>query len=131
MAAGTIWFGWRGFQLTSDGSKTQGTVVHMEESTDGDGACCVYSPVVEYQAAGRTYTFDSMNASDPPRFKVGDQVNIVYSNADPSNAEIDSWFDLWLVPSLLCPATILVAVLLNWLAISKIRKGEPIWDSDD
>lgn len=130
MAAGTIWFGWRGYTLTSTGGETTGRVVSLEESSDGEGGCCVYSPVIEYEANGSTYSFESMNASSPPVYAVGQRVEIVYNSDNPSDAAINSWYELWLVPSLLCPATVLLAVILNLVAFNKIRNGEPIWDSD-
>ncbi|MBX3049267.1 MAG: hypothetical protein KIT46_03070 [Anaerolineales bacterium] len=53
MAAGTLFFGWRGYTLTTNGDTTMARVVALSESTDGDGDCCVYSPVFEYTVNGR------------------------------------------------------------------------------
>lgn len=130
MAAGTIWFGWRGYTLTANGADAQGTVVAMTEEEDGDGGCCVYSPVVEFQANGRTYSFESMNASDPPSYQVGQQVEVIYTLGDPSNAAINSFSELWLVAALLCPSTIVVGVVLNWFGFKKLMSGEPMFEDD-
>jgi hypothetical protein len=131
MAAGTIWFGWRGYTLTTNGAEAVGTVVEMTEEEDGEGGCCVYSPVIEFQANGRTYSFESRNASDPPSYQVGQQVEVIYKRGDPSDAAINSFAELWLVAAILCPATLLVGVVLNFIGFKKLMAGEPIWDSDE
>lgn len=130
MAALTIWFGSQSYQVTKNGDTATGTVTEMVESNTEDG-CCVYSPIVEYKVDGRTFSIDSKNASDPPSYHVGQQVEIIYNRTTPSEGAINSWSELWLVPVILGLATVILAVVLNLIAINKIRKGEPVWESDD
>jgi hypothetical protein len=130
MAAGAAWFGWRGYTLSSNGETTMAHVVSLTESDDGEGGCCVYSPVFEYTVNGRGYSFESMNASYPPAYQVGDETEIIYNVDDPSDAAVNSFSELWLVATLLGAATVVVAVLLNWFALGRMRRGEAIFDSD-
>lgn len=131
MAAGAGWFGWRGYTLSSNGETTTARVVSLTESSDGEGGCCVYSPVFEYSVNGRSYSFESMNASYPPAYRVGDETEIIYNVDNPSDAAVNSFGELWLVATILGAATVVVAVVLNWFAIGKIRRGEAIFESDD
>lgn len=130
MAAGTAWFGWRGYTLSTHGETTMAQVISMTESDDGEGGCCVYSPVFGYTVNGRSYSFESLNASYPPAYKVGDEEEIIYNVDDPNDAAVNSFGELWLVATLLGSATVVLAVVLNWVGIAKIRKGEPIFTSD-
>jgi hypothetical protein len=61
-----VYAAYTGWQLQTQGERTTGTVIEMEESSSVEGGCCVYSPVVEFQVNGQSYTFDGSNASDPP-----------------------------------------------------------------
>ena len=130
MAALTFWFGSQAYQVSKNGETTSGTVTELAESSAEDG-CCVYSPVVEYEVGGQKYAFESMNASDPPSYRVGEQVEVIYNRTTPSKGAINSWSELWLVPVILGLVTLVLAVVLNLVAINKINKGEPIWESDD
>jgi len=130
MAALTFWFGNQSYQISKNGETTTGIVTGLAESPSED-SCCVYSPVVEYMVAGRTYTFESSNASDPPSYRVGQEVEVIYNRSSPSTGAINSWSELWLVPVILGLTTLILAVILNLIAINKIKKGEPVWESDD
>ena len=130
MAALTFWFGSQAYQVSKNGETTSGTVTELAESSTEDG-CCVYSPVVEYMVGGQKYTFESMNASDPPSYRVGQQVEVIFNRTSPSKGAINSWSELWLVPVILGLVTLVLAVVLNLIALNKIRKGEPVWESDD
>lgn len=124
MVALTLWFGWRSVRLTTQGERTIGQVIEMEESTDGEGGCCVYSPVVEFTANGRPVRFEGGNASSPPAYRVGQEVKVLYNPQDPDDASIDSFYELWLVPAILAPVDVLLFVVLNWVAIANMRRGE-------
>lgn len=126
MAAATLWFGWRGYTMTTTGEKTIAQVVRLAESTDSEGSCCVYSPVFEYTVAGRRHSFESMNASSPPSYRVGQQVEILYNPEDPDDAVVNSFGELWLVATLLCPATLVVALVVNLIGFTRIRSGQAI-----
>lgn len=119
-AAYTSW------RLENEGETTTGTVVSLEESNDSEGGCCVYSPVVEFEADGRTYSFEGENASDPPAYKVGEQVEVVFDPADPDTAQINKWTERWLFPIIIIPVMILAALIMNFFMIRSFWRNEPI-----
>jgi hypothetical protein len=105
---------------------TTGTVVRLEESNSSEGGCCVYSPVIEFNADGQIHSFEGGNASDPPAYEVGEVVNVIYDPADPGTAQINKWTERWLFPILIIPAMIVTAVILNFFMIRAWMRGEPI-----
>jgi hypothetical protein len=98
----------------------------MEESNSSEGGCCVYSPVVEFTVNGQTYSFDGGNASDPPAYRVGEVVSVIYDPSDPSTAQINKWTERWLFPIIIIPAMIFTAAILNFFMIRAWRRGEYI-----
>jgi hypothetical protein len=118
--------GYTSWQLETQGETTTGTVVRLEESSTSEGGCCVYSPVVEFQAAGQAYTFDGSNASDPPAYKIGQQVRVRYDPARPSIAQIDSFFERWLFPIMIIPAMLFAALLLNFFMFRAFLRGDDL-----
>jgi len=119
-AAYTSW------QLDQNGETTTGIVVALEESSTSEGGCCVYSPVIEFSANGQTYTFEGDNASDPPAYAVGEQVNVIYDPADPDTAQINKWTERWLFPIIIIPAMLFAALLVNFFLIRALWRNDVI-----
>ena len=115
-----------GWQLQTRGVTTTGTVVRMNEQSDGEGGCCTYVPVVDFQVNGSVYTFEGDTASDPPAYRVGEQVDVRYDPTDPNTAQIDSWFERWIFPIIIIPAMIIAALILNVFMIRAWSRGEAI-----
>ena len=114
----------KAYNLENSGSTTTGTVIEMEESSSTEGGCCVYSPVVEFQANGQTYTFESDNASDPPAYQVGETVPVIYDPNDPNTAQINKWSERWLFPIIIIPAMILGALITTFFLVRAWRRNE-------
>jgi hypothetical protein len=121
-----VYAGYTSWTLQNEGLTTTGTVVRLEESSSGEGGCCVYSPVVEFNANGQTYSFEGDNASDPPAYEVGEVVNVIYHPSDPNTAQIDKWSERWLFPIIIIPVMILAAMIMNFFMIRSWMRGEPI-----
>jgi hypothetical protein len=119
-----VYAAYTSWTLQNEGMTTTGTVVRLEESNSSEGGCCVYSPVVEFDVDGQTYTFEGGNASDPPAYKVDEVVNVIYDPSDPSTAQIDSFFERWIFPIIIIPAMIFTAAILNFLMIRAWMRGE-------
>ena len=49
---------------------------------------------------GKEYALKSSSGSNPPAYKTGDTVSVLYDPKDPTEARTDSFFDLWLGPVL-------------------------------
>lgn len=119
-AANTAW------QLEQTGIATEGTVVEMEESSSADSGCCVYSPIIEFSVNGQTYRFEGDVASDPPEYRVGETVPVIYNPADPNTAQINKWVERWLFPLLIIPSMLCAAVLVTFFMVRSWRRGEAI-----
>jgi hypothetical protein len=123
-----VYAGYISLKLQTEGQVTTGRVVEMEESDSGEGGCCVYSPVIEFEADNQTYSFDGGNASDPPAYRVGQEVRVRYDPANPNTAQIDSFFERWVFPIIIIPVMIIAALVLNFFMFRAWRKGEAIMD---
>lgn len=129
LAAFCLWGAYAGYtswRLQNEGITTTGMVIQMEESNSSEGGCCVYSPVIEFTVNGQTYSFDGGNASDPPAYRVGEGVEVIYDPSDPDTAQIDKWTERWLFPIIIIPAMIFTAAILNFFMIRAWRHGEYI-----
>jgi hypothetical protein len=113
------------WRLQTSGEITTGTVARLEESTH-EGYCCVYSPVVEFQVNGRTYSFENDSASSSPEYQVGSEVQVRYDPADPNTAQINTFSASWLFPIIIIPAMILGSLILSFYMIRAWRRGEDV-----
>ena len=112
------------WKLQTAGEVTTGTVTRLEESKTSEGYCCLYTPVVEFQANGQTYSFENGSASDSVDYTVGSDVNVRYDPANPNTAQIDNVIERWLVPVLIIPSMIFAALITDVLAIRSWRRGD-------
>jgi hypothetical protein len=79
--------------------------------------------VVDFKVNEQVYTFEGDNASYPPAYQVGEQVNVRYDPLNPNTAQIDSFFERWIFPITIIPAMILAAAILNFFMIRSWRRG--------
>ncbi len=121
-----VYAGYTSWQLEQNGETTIGEVIRLEESDSSEGGCCVYSPVIEFDANGETYSFEGDNASYPPAYEVGEQVNIIYDPANPDTAQINKWTERWLFPIIIIPAMFIGALILNFFMIRSFWRNDPI-----
>lgn len=99
------WFRWR---FLAGAVRTPGEVVdyrsETEESTEDGRAVrsAVFHPVVEFRdAQGVQRRCQTSTASSPPPFHIGARVTVLYRPADPAQAEIAAFQQLWLGPLML------------------------------
>ena len=115
LALFTVWMGWRSYTLSSSGSVAEGKVVQLLE--DEVTFTSDFTPIVEFQVDGVTYTVQSQNTyrwwNRYTRFPVGGQVEVRYEIGNPENAEINSWWDVWNETIILSVFTIVVAFVAN------------------
>jgi hypothetical protein len=114
------------WQLEQNGETTTGSVVRLEESDSAEGGCCVYSPVIEFEMNGQTYSFEGDTASYPPAYEVGEEVSVLYDPADPDTAQINKWSERWLFPLIMIPAMLLGALIVNFFMIRAFWRNEDI-----
>ena len=82
---------------------TQGTVVGVESEFAGEGN--VYLPTVRFITQdGQSIVFTSSTGEDAYLSRIGESVTVRYVPADPTDARIDSFLQLW--GGLIIPAVI-------------------------
>jgi hypothetical protein len=114
------------WRLQTSGETATGVVTRLEESTTSEGYCCVYSPVVEFEANGQTYTFENDTASSQPDYQIGAKVSVLYDPEDPNTAQINKFSERWLFPIIIIPAMIFAALLVNFFMIRAWRRGDDL-----
>ena len=73
---------------------TEGTVVGVNSKFAGEGN--LYLPTVRFVTEdGRSIVFTSNTGEDVWTDRIGESVTVRYDPADPTNARIDSFFQLW------------------------------------
>lgn len=82
-------------------TRAAGAVIRIEARSFRDSkrrTSVSYSPVVRFRAAdGREVEFTGLG-SNPPGYREGDPVTVLYDPARPSGARIESFRELWLGP---------------------------------
>ena len=87
------------------------------------GRSYVYAPVVQFQTNnGKSITFESSVSSNPPDYAVGDSVQVLYIEDNPSHAKIYGFFSLWggslIIGGIGMP---FFAIGLGWLIVGRSR----------
>ncbi len=81
---------------------TDGSVVRLEYERSGSKSGGSYYPIVRFLLrTGETIEFSSSVGSNPPSYRRGEPVRVLYDPTAPESAEIDSFFSLWFAPILL------------------------------
>ena len=102
----------------SSAEKTKGKIVSFIESRNNDGLK-MHLPVFDYQTGlGKTYRQKAEVASNPPEYKIGEAVTILFMKKSPQNSRLKSFSELWLITAvlLLFGAAFTFAALLIFLA---------------
>lgn len=111
-----IWYGYTSWQFANAGDEVPATVIALTESYS-DGST-TYSPIFEYEVDGKTYTYESVNSSSPPTHRVGEQTTLLVDPEDPERARENSFWELWLLPVIMCPVSLLVAAIAIALTLA-------------
>ncbi len=73
--------------LEKTGLQTEGIVIALVENSDSDGS--TYAPVFQFKTRnGRVFEVQSNNFSNPPAYKVGQRVTVMYPPESPAEAQI-------------------------------------------
>ena len=107
-----------------DYKKTKGEVVELKRKSRGvhdpDRDVIYYPQIRYYDDQDRVYVLDSKIGSERPRLQEGDEVELLVSQKNPNHAVINSFFHLWLGPTLLL---VTGSILFAVLAVIRFRKG--------
>lgn len=106
--------------------KTEGTVMRMREVPETDNSGVTYAPVINYKdGAGKEFTYESKHSSDPPDYKVGEKVQLIYDPADPKEVYVDSFREKWVLTIVLFFCGIIVFPISIWMIFTGFRKNKP------
>lgn len=83
-------------------ASTEGVVLELKpvESSSTNSGGYTYAPVVKFKTPdGKNIHFKSSTSSNPPEFSVGQTVPVLYNRSNPQEAQVDSFVQLWLLPT--------------------------------
>ena len=83
--------------------EVKGTVIQMvysrSSSSNSSGG---YAPIYQFRTLdGQNIVKQDSLSSNPPRFQVGQELDILYEPGNPQKARINKWMNLYFVPVLL------------------------------
>ncbi len=112
-----VYLGRNTYLLQSTGARAQGTVLFLELKTNLHGS--TYYPVVQFGTAeGSTVQFRDVMGSNPPAYREGDPVNVLYFRRLPEQtATIDRGMLDWLAPGVLCVMGSFLAGIALWVRV--------------
>lgn len=77
-------------------STAEGTVIEMRQERSKKSI--TYFPVFKYQTQqGKIIHVKSSVGTNPPEYQIGAKVNVLYHPNNPNEAEINSFWSLWLL----------------------------------
>lgn len=93
-----VWLRTRAFMQNSQ--EVKGTIIHMSYRSSSDGGG--YAPIFRFNTIdGRSMEVEDNLRTNPPQFREGQVVDVLYDPQDPSHARIKKWMNLYFIPLLL------------------------------
>lgn len=86
----------REYELSSIGLPAQGKVVKVIEHTVSKGGANYYPNVTFNTSQGEIITFEATGIVGS--YKVGDTADVIYNPQNPHNAEINTFWAMWVIP---------------------------------
>ncbi|MCC7305775.1 MAG: DUF3592 domain-containing protein [Alphaproteobacteria bacterium] len=92
-------FAWKYYDLSYNGTKTEGVVVDSEYQSSDDGGS-YYSVVAFRDGSGREWRVkDNIGKGGSPFYDVGERVPVIYNSADPEKMVMGSYWHNMLIPA--------------------------------
>lgn len=114
---------YRTTQFKKSAIMVPGTVVELIEkvSHSDEGTSIVYVPRVAFRTAeGQESVFISDTGSNPPGFRPGETVEVMYRPGDPYDARINTFWQLYLAP-VICIGIGSVFFLISLFVFTLVR----------
>lgn len=112
--------------FVSAATQTTGVVIALAEKHDAKRDSITYAPVFTFATeSGQTQSVTSSVATSPASYAVGDKVPVLYRPADPADAKIDSFWQLWFLPVLFAgfgSTELLTGIVLLYIAHRKVMR---------
>lgn len=85
---------WEVQQFIAAALPVSGVVVEYRQHRDRNGT--TFGPNFLYlDQSGQQHILQSANFTNPPRFQVGEQVELLYNQMHPENARVNDWWELY------------------------------------
>lgn len=97
-----------GIRVEMNGAVTNGYVSDLELRDGG-----TYKAEVTFEVNGTSYSFKDDTAANPPKYELGEEVQVRYDTSNPNIAHIDSVFPVWLFPSCIVSVLFIVFIFIN------------------
>jgi hypothetical protein len=82
--------------------EVQGSVIEMVRVRDSDNTGYLFTPLVRFRTAeGKVIEFQSGVRTNPPAYRTGQTVSVLYDPEEPQSAAIRGVLSLWLMPIIL------------------------------
>jgi len=84
--------------------EVKGTVIQMvySRTSSSSGSGGGYAPVYQFKTLdGQNIVIQDSISSNPPRFQVGQEIDVLYESGNPQKARINKWMNLYFAPVLL------------------------------
>jgi hypothetical protein len=84
-------------KFIASASRAQGEVIELlRVESSRRNSSDTWRPLVHFKApSGETIEFAPSSSSSPPAYDKGESVGVFFDPADPKNARLDGFFDLW------------------------------------
>ena len=101
---------------------TKGYIIKLIEVNSSDPI--TYKHVFEFSTKnGESINITSSSSSNPPSYSVGEAVEVLYVEASPSEAKINSFFSLWAIPIILGVLGSVFFIISSWkITYSNIKE---------
>lgn len=116
-----IWFGYTGYEFSTKGVEVDSTVVQLAPVSGENGI--TYKPVFRYAYEGQEYQYTSVNAANPPSKQIGESAVLLVDPTDPNRARENSFWELWLLPVIFIPVSLMMLLLALVVAVYVRVKG--------
>lgn len=102
LVIGAGWSAWSTQTWIDRSDEAEGKVIEMVRIRDRDDGGYMFAPLVRFQTGdGRSIEFQSSLRSNPPGYRTGQTVSVLYDPDAPESAAIRGLFSLWLVSMVL------------------------------
>ena len=81
--------------------KVSGEVTNLIEKIDSEGDK-TYAPSVKYIYEEGEHSFESSFASNPPRYSIGEKVEILIDPTGAQNVKINGFWEVWIYVFMFC-----------------------------
>ena len=98
----------------------------MREVPSNENSGVTWAPVIKFtDRAGKEHTFESTVSSDPPAYKIGEKIEVLYPEGKPEDVFINSFTEKWLTPIMLFFAGIVMLPFSVWMMFKAFRRDKP------